>query len=588
MNKSIAIIGSGIICAIGTNKETVRKALVHQQSGIQGIKYLPSCHQDLMVGEVKLSNEELKLALQVPTTQVESRTALLGAFALRQALQEAAISMEELKSKRVCFISGTTVGGMDMTERFYESMMSEDHLLGNLDAHDCGSSSQAIARLAGLKAEICTISTACSSALNAIILGSRMLLNGEVDIVIAGGSEALTLFHLNGFNSLMILDHEPCKPFDKHRAGLNLGEGAAYVVLKCSDKSDSRPPMTYIAGFGNRCDAFHQTASSKNGEGAFLAMSDALAMAGVSATQVDYINAHGTGTLNNDSSESAALKRIFIDRMPPVSSTKSFTGHTTSASGAIETVISIIAMQHHFIPANLHWTQNDETCILPSCGVASASLNYVLCNSFGFGGNDSSLLLSYDEPPLQTIPQEVETMVLTEYELHDIEELSNLKQFVSPIEQRRMDVLTKASIYTSFKALSMAGITVPDAIIVATAKGMMLNSEKILKGILTAGEDSVSPTLFMQSTHNTLAGIMATRLKCHGYNITYTQGTDSLKWAVADAHKLITEGKAEVVLVGYHDECTEQMASFLKRAGKQIPPRVFSKSQVIVKRKNEV
>lgn len=584
MEKSVAITGCGIICAIGIDKESVREALLCKQSGIGEMKYLPSYHRDLPVGEVKLSNEELKALLNIPSHQVVSRTALLGAFALRQALKEAAVSVDELKAKRVCFISGTTIGGMDVTEQFYASIISEDDHLDFLDVHDCGSNSRQIARLVGLEAEVCTISTACSSSLNAIILGCRMLLNSEVDMVIAGGSEALSLFHLNGFNSLMILDHEPCKPFDRKRAGINLGEGAAYVVLELQEMSESRKSLAYVAGFGNRCDAYHQTAASENGEGAFLAMSDALAMSGITASQVDYVNAHGTGTPNNDSSESAALHRIFAREMPPVSSTKSFTGHATSASGAIATVISLIAMKHHFIPANLHWSNSDDSCIQPSRGEASVIINYMICNSFGFGGNDSSLLLSRTATCLPLTPQEVKTEVVAEYKLLDVEELEDLKQFVSPIEQRRMDILTKASIYTSLKALSLAGMIMPDAIIVATAEGMMQNSEKILKGIVATGEDSVSPTLFMQSTHNTLAGILASRLKCHGYNITYTQGADSLKWALTDAHKLIAEGKAKVVLVGYHDECTEQMASFLERAGKERRPRVSSKSWIIAKK----
>ena len=150
-----------------------------------------------------------------------------------------------------------------------------------------------------------------------------------------------------------------------------------------------------------------------------------------------------------------------------------------------------------------------------------------------------------------------------------------------------MDLLTKAAMYTSLKVLSEAGIHSPDAIIVATSHGMLTNSEKILQSIDTLGEDSVSPTLFMQSTHNTLAGILAVRLKCHGYNMTYVQGEDSLRWAIADARMLITEGKAKVVLVGCHDECTGQYASFLKRAGKKELPCISSKSLVIVKKDNK-
>lgn len=589
MKQRIAITGSGIICAIGTDKKTVSDALVARKSGIQGMKYLPSCHKDLLVGEVKQSDEELKMSLGIRADKIVSRTVLLGAYAVRQALDDAGLKLPYLKTRRVCFISGTTVGGMDVTERFYHSILADDTYLDYLDAFDCGKSSVDIAELAGLDADTCTVSTACSSALNAIILGTRMLLAGEADLIVAGGAESLSLFHLNGFKSLMILSSEPCRPFDASRSGLNLGEGAAYVVLERFEDAVARHAevSAFIAGYGNRCDAFHQTATSENGEGAYLAMQDALCMAGIDYTQVDYINAHGTGTLNNDQSESVALKRLFDRNIPPVSSTKSFTGHTTSASGAIETVISLIAMRNHYIPVNLGWQTADANCIVPFMGNGQCRLQYVLCNSFGFGGNDTSLLLSQQESELPLSDSKVEAEILSGYELKDLDELKLLKQFIPPIEQRRMDLLTKAAMYTSLKVLSEAGIHSPDAIIVATSHGMLTNSEKILRGIDTLGEDSVSPTLFMQSTHNTLAGILAVRLKCHGYNMTYVQGEDSLRWAIADARMLITEGKAKVVLVGCHDECTGQYASFLKRAGKKELPCISSKSLVIVKKDNK-
>ena len=567
MKQRIAITGSGIICAIGTDKKTVSDALVARKSGIQGMKYLPSCHKDLLVGEVKQSDEELKMSLGIRADKIVSRTVLLGAYAVRQALDDAGLKLPYLKTRRVCFISGTTVGGMDVTERFYHSILADDTYLDYLDAFDCGKSSVDIAELAGLDADTCTVSTACSSALNAIILGTRMLLAGEADLIVAGGAESLSLFHLNGFKSLMILSSEPCRPFDASRSGLNLGEGAAYVVLERFEDAVARHAevSAFIAGYGNRCDAFHQTATSENGEGAYLAMQDALCMAGIDYTQVDYINAHGTGTLNNDQSESVALKRLFGGNIPPVSSTKSFTGHTTSASGAIETVISLIAMRNHYIPVNLGWQTADANCIVPFMGNGQCRLQYVLCNSFGFGGNDTSLLLSQQESELPLSDSKVEAEILSGYEL------KLLKQFIPPIEQRRMDLLTKAAMYTSLKVLSEMDISSPDAIIVATSHGMLANSEKILRGIDTLGEDSVSPTLFMQSTHNTLAGI----------------GEDSLRWAIADARMLITEGKAKVVLVGCHDECTGQYASFLKRAGKKELPCISSKSLVIVKKDNK-
>ncbi|MBQ4184104.1 MAG: beta-ketoacyl-[Bacteroidales bacterium] len=214
--------------------------------------------------------------------------------------------------------------------------------------------------------------------------------------VAVGGSEALSSFHLNGFNSLMIVDKEPCRPFDKSRAGLNLGEGAAFLILESEESLRGRggKALARLSGFGNACDAYHQTASSPTGEGAFLAMRKALSTAGLRPEDIDYVNAHGTGTPDNDAAESAALRRVFGEALPPVSSTKAFTGHTTSASGSIEAVICLLALSEGFVPRQLNWKEADPACIIPSVKELERPLRHVLCNSFGFGGNDTSLLIS--------------------------------------------------------------------------------------------------------------------------------------------------------------------------------------------------
>ena len=225
-----------------------------------------------------------------------------------------------------------------------------------------------------------------------------MLKLNRTDIVVVGGTECLSKFHLDGFNSLMILDHEPCRPFDKNRNGLNLGEGAAYLVMEREGTARQRgvTPLCQLSGYGNRCDAFHQTASSPDGEGAYQSMMEALAMADLKPSDIDYINAHGTGTPNNDESEGHAMMRVFGDKMPPVSSTKSYTGHTTSASGGVEAVISILALIRSFIPANLNFSEKIESLdFIPVTEVKQGvGLQHVLTNSFGFGGNDSSCIFS--------------------------------------------------------------------------------------------------------------------------------------------------------------------------------------------------
>lgn len=580
MTDRISVTGLGIICAIGNDADAVLDSLRKGESGIGTVKYLQSKHVELPVGEVKLSDRELMDMLGIESEQPVSRTSMMGAVAVRQALAQAGLG--DLTGKRVALISGTTVGGMDITEKYFERMKTDDSLLYLPQSNECGKSTLEIGQMAGLKDfEACTISTACSSALNSIMLGSEMLLRDEVDVVIAGGSEGLSKFHLNGFNTLMILDKERCRPFDDTRAGLNLGEGAAFVVLQ----KNAPNALAYVAGYGNRCDAFHQTASSENGEGAFLAMSDAIEMAGLKPSDIDYVNAHGTGTPNNDVSESQALKRVFGDIMPPVSSTKAFTGHTTSASGSIEAVMCILAMRNGFVPGNLGWANPIPDAVVPTMGKENVTLDNVLCNSFGFGGNDSSLILSAKAPSVSSGEvDEYEVKVLAQEDVMSVEELPALKEFLSPLELRRMGKLMRAAHLSSLRALRSAGVDCPDAIITATSRGMLEVSQQFLDDIVTNDEELLKPTLFMQSTHNTISSAIAIRTKCHGYNITYSQGDDSLKWALRDAERLIRTGKAETVLVGSFDESTPYFASFAQRAGEMVPPEICAKSIVLTRK----
>lgn len=574
----ICITGLGIICSIGNDAPSVLESLKNRQSGIRDMKYLSSRHSYLPVGEVQLSDDQMKEALDIQDTTPISRTSLMGAIAIRQALAQAGI--DDVTGKRVALISGTTVGGMDLTEKYYEQMKTDDSLLFLPQGNECGKSTDEMAELVGLKGiETCTISTACSSALNSIIIGAEMLKRDEVDIVIAGGSEALSKFHLNGFNTLMILDKEPCRPFDDTRAGLNLGEGAAFVVLE----KNAVNSLAYVTGYGNRCDAFHQTASSENGEGAYLAMSDALNMAGLNPSDIQYVNAHGTGTPNNDLSESQALIRVFGDEMPEVSSTKAFTGHTTSASGSIETVICILAMQNNFTPANLRWKNQSEGGIIPTSGREGVTLDNVICNSFGFGGNDSSMVISRNPLSGDQAPVKAKTFKVAAREtVTSADELKELKEFVSPMESRRMGKLMKAAHLASLRALKSAGITCPDAIITATSRGMLEISMQFLEDINAFDEEHLKPTLFMQSTHNTLSSAIAIRTGCYGYNITYSHGDASLQWAMRDAERLLETGKVKSVLVGSFDESTPIFSQFAERSGNIVPPDVYAEAVVLI------
>ena len=398
MEQPILITGAGIVSALGRGKAATLDALRSQRTGIAPLHYLKTGHHEFPVGEVKLSDEEMKQLLGI-TDEPTTRTALMGMIALDEALSQAGIinAAVPMPSCAVSLISGTTVGGMDKSEQFYLDYLSNDTRNAYIRTHDCGATTELMARRYGIFTQVASISTACSSAANAIILGANLIRAGLTEMAVVGGSECITKFHLNGFNTLMILDHEQCRPFDETRAGLNLGEGAAYLVIETAASAQRRgvKAIARLSGYGNACDAFHQTASSDDGQGAYLAMQKALYLAGLQPGDIDYVNAHGTSTPNNDVSESHALQRLFGSELPPVSSTKGMTGHTTSASGSVEAIICLLALQHQLIPTNYGFSQPMADGITPATTtVPPRPLRHVMCNSFGFGGNDSSLIIS--------------------------------------------------------------------------------------------------------------------------------------------------------------------------------------------------
>jgi 3-oxoacyl-(acyl-carrier-protein) synthase len=401
MSSRVLVTGIGSVSSIGLNIQELTDSILNSDIGVSRKTRLDSIlARSLPTAQIQLSDEQLKKRIPgLSPKQVYSRTALLGMLAASEAVAMAGLSVADCKSAGL--VNSTSAGGMDKGEFFYADYLKSSDK-GNLKfalTHDCGDAAEQMAELLHIEQYITTISTACSSAANAMIHAARLIKSGLCDIVIAGGSDAICKFTINGFNSLMILSDEFCKPFDKNRKGLNLGEAAGYFVLEseASVKRRGAKPLAVLSGYGNACDAYHQTASSPNGEGAYLAMMQAINVSGFKPTEIDYINAHGTGTQNNDMSESVALLRIFTDNnLPPVSSTKAMTGHTLAAAGGIEAVMSVLAIQNGWIFPNKNFSEAiEETGIVPVTELQKdKTIKHILSNSFGFGGNNSSLLIS--------------------------------------------------------------------------------------------------------------------------------------------------------------------------------------------------
>lgn len=400
MAEKIVVTAQGIITALGHGVDANLQALRLSQSGLRYATHLKTIHaSDFVLGEVDMSNDGLAEMLGLPTgDNGYTRTTLLALAAMQELMGSIPPSL--LADDSFAFVNANTVGGMCSVEDMYLDFLSpqqDGYFKKYIDTLDCAESTLHVASHFSLKPFSTTISTACSSSANALILGARMIQHGIVDRAICGGCDALSRFTLNGFHSLKNVDKSPCRPFDQNRFGLNLGEGAGYVLLERENDAKARGAniIATLSGYSNTNDAYHPTAPSPDGSGAVRTMQHALTMAGLQPGHIDYINAHGTATQNNDSSEGKAIQQLFGEAAC-FSSTKPFTGHTLAAAGVVEAIFSMMALTNSIVIPNLnHETPMEELQIQPVKMLKEKlPLRHVLSNSFGFGGSNVSLIFS--------------------------------------------------------------------------------------------------------------------------------------------------------------------------------------------------
>lgn len=392
----ILITGMGVVSSIGNNVEENLLSLLNSKGGITAIEGINNMRKPFLGGQVKLTNKNLKVILGVSEFKDLHRATLLGLMAAKEAWADRKMD----STIRTGVINGTTIGGINLNDSVLNTFKKSDatEKIDYLKTHDYSFGTDFISSQLGISGYKSTISTACSSAANSILVGARLIRANILDRVLVGGSEAITSYILNGFDSLMLYDNEKCKPFDENRKGLNLGEAGCFLVIE-SEKSAAHTKQEKIAeliGWGNACDAFHQTASSPKGVGAVLAIGQALKMANLKPSSIDYINTHGTGTPNNDLSELAAMKTVFENNIPPFSSTKSFIGHSLAAGGGVEAIYSVLAIKNNLIFPNLNYEQPmKEFDFRPEIKlIQDRPIKKVLSNSFGFGGNCTELIFS--------------------------------------------------------------------------------------------------------------------------------------------------------------------------------------------------
>ncbi|MDC0303996.1 beta-ketoacyl-[acyl-carrier-protein] synthase family protein [Flavobacteriales bacterium] len=393
---SVVVTGIGVVSAIGNNTSENHSSLQRGVTGIGKAQFLHSKYaEELLFGEVKLSNNDLFLKLKISVDSILTRTELLAFLAFEEATKDACLSKEELNGFDTAFLSATTVSGMVEMDAIYADANTNTEPSPFVSSYRSGAHTLQLAKAFGLRGFTDTINTACSSSANSIMQGARMLKAGKAKRAIVGGVDSLAKYTVNGFNSLQIFSDEITRPFDASRKGLNLGEGAAYLVLELGEDAVGKNIYGEIRGYGNSNDAYHPSSMSPEAVGVKGAINGTLETASLQPSDISYVNTHGTGTVNNDYTELHGMKQIF-DAVPPFASTKSFTGHTLAAAGAIEAVYSLLSIKNQEIYPTLNWqTQMPEFEEKPLLDfVESAEVNHVLSNSFGFGGNCSSLILS--------------------------------------------------------------------------------------------------------------------------------------------------------------------------------------------------
>ncbi|HEX5219709.1 MAG TPA: beta-ketoacyl-[acyl-carrier-protein] synthase family protein [Verrucomicrobiae bacterium] len=578
------ITGIGIVAAPGANLTEVWQAVANGACGLKPLSLFQSPrYGQVPVGEIRFDLRKLGAPLR------GSRSDKMGWLAARDAIADAKLNISDY-GDRAGVLLGCSVGGSFDSEQFLINLMKRGIMRPRPTRfHECVSAIETIADHFGLYGPSMGIATACSSGALAIAAAAEMIQTGEADVMLAGGTDSLSRTTWSGFHSLLLVDSQGCRPFDVTRGGMSFGEGAAVLVLENEETARKRGAtiIARLTGWGASCDAHHATQPHPDGAGALAAMKAALHRANLPATAIDYVNAHGTGTRDNDLAEAKALKTLFGDKVPPFSSTKRIFGHALAASGALEAVVCIEALRRQQLPPNPGYFQPDPAIGLePVTKLRPASLTHVMSNSFGFGGNNGTLIFSLPDTqpqtrPLETVPvaitgigmtgpgkqttREIEPpMPADKLTVHSCGQLDTTS--LTPNQRRRLSRIIQMALLAARRCPPVsAGQRV--AVALGTALGSLDEGSIVLENWIAKDEREPMPARFPGSVHNAAAAQIAIDLAVHGLNSAPTTGSVSFECALWQGMCQLAGNQAEFALVGAVDELNKYPLGVGKRWG---------------------
>lgn len=400
MKRRVVITGLGIVSSIGIGKDEFWSNLIKGKSGISRIELLKSSYYlSQRGGEIKCFQSDTF----IDRRKINSlgRASQFSIAASKLAIEDSQILIKEIKKENVCIFMGTTMGETQLMEEMDSVWLKKGYdkvKFLSISSYPSNNISVNMALELKVHGENYVIPTACAAGNYSIGYGFDTIRNHEEKcIILAGGSDAFSKVAYSGFSRLYAMAPEKCQPFDKNRKGMMLGEGAAILVLESLDSALKRKANIYaeILGYGLSCDAYHMTQPSE--EGISKCMTKAMDEAKISIDDVDYISAHGTGTLQNDKTETAAIKKVFGKKYKkiPVSSIKSMLGHTMGAAAAIEAVACCLALKEGILPPTINYETPDPECDIDCIPnkARKQKVNIVLNNAYAFGGNNACLVI---------------------------------------------------------------------------------------------------------------------------------------------------------------------------------------------------
>ena len=588
--KRCVITGLGLVCALGDDAASCAASAFSGKSGIKDVTSFgtENCYSH-KGAEVALSDEQL-------CKDKYDRTTLLCIKAAGEAIADSGLDLANEDRKKIGVILGTCIGGAASIDKYY----TDSHEGRQADKDDimrmpASAIANNVACHFGLDGITANIVNACAAGTMSLAGACDMIRSGKADVFVAGGCDSFSSLAYAGFHALHALSEKECSPFN-HSDGITIGEGSGVLIIESYEHAVSRGAKIYcdVLGAGVSSDAYHITAPRPDGEGQMSAIRRAVANSGVDFADIDYINAHGTGTSKNDEAEFLSLKTLFGNRPDlAVSSTKSMNGHCLGAAGSIEAVLTVEAMNRGEVPPTIGYSGEDIEALKEKAGgigfVANEKqakdVKVCMSNSFAFGGNNASIVFSKEPHAIKSdrntdpiyitgIGEVTGTMAegASDYRA-DISPEVFKKHEVKTAFLRKLDRFSELVLLSGIEALSDADIKVDEknaddiGIVIGTSDGPITEIVNFQKLVIEKGIENGSAFMFPNTVYNAAGGYLSIFTGIKGYNITIANGFQAGLQSVMYACEAIRRGDENIMLASGSDELTDIEADLYKHAG---------------------